>query len=193
MVAIAIAIVPVWRQLKDTNLQTRISHRETLANLLRAALRRYERVDQEIRKPISAANHVVFDPEGEPEEIGTDNAFGLEGMFSGVLDWYLVVLAGTERSEIEARKTELKTVLDRLVKTLGDAHWADHTDPEEYNIPEDEWAEIEARCAAAKKEALEQVGEVDGAYRKLQEAQQRWVRSLRSQIAKLDLQIAAPQ
>ena len=45
-VAIGVAIVvaiPVWRQLKDINLQTRISHRETLANLLRDALRRHQR------------------------------------------------------------------------------------------------------------------------------------------------------
>lgn len=30
--------IPVWRQLRDSNLQTRISHRETLANLLRDSL-----------------------------------------------------------------------------------------------------------------------------------------------------------
>jgi len=55
--AIIVAIVagiPVWRQLRDTNLQTRISHRETLANLLRDALRRYEKVGQSIREPLYA-------------------------------------------------------------------------------------------------------------------------------------------
>ena len=70
-----IAVIPVWGQLKDTNLQARISHRETLANLLRAALRRYERVDKEVREPLNAANRVVYDPEGEPEEIGTEVFF----------------------------------------------------------------------------------------------------------------------
>jgi len=41
-----IAGIPVWRQLRDSNLQTRISHRETLATLLRDALRRYEKVEE---------------------------------------------------------------------------------------------------------------------------------------------------
>lgn len=51
MVAIIVAIITgiiVWQQLKDTNLQTRISHRETLAGLLREALQRFEMVDPRV-------------------------------------------------------------------------------------------------------------------------------------------------
>jgi hypothetical protein len=194
LVALA-ALIPVRRQLKDTNLQTRISHRETLANLLRAALRRYERVDKEIREPLNAVNRVVYDPEGESEEIGTEDAHGLEGMFRRVLDWYLVGLADTEHGDIEARKGELKVALDRLVETLGEAHWADINEQHDefHDIPDDKWAELVARCAAAKTEATDRVGEVDAAYRGLQAAQRQWVQSLRTQIAKLDLQIAGTQ
>src|SRR5438067_633786 len=92
LAAIGVAIVagiPVWRQLKDTNLQTRISHRETLVNLLRDALRRYQRVEKSIREPLTAAHRVVYDPVGEPQEIGPEDAHGLENMFRGALDWNL--------------------------------------------------------------------------------------------------------
>jgi hypothetical protein len=61
ILAIAVAIVagiPVWRQLKDSNLQARTSHRETLAALLRDALPRFERVQQSISKPLSMASDV---------------------------------------------------------------------------------------------------------------------------------------
>lgn len=197
-VAILVAIIagiPVWRQLRDTNLQTRISHRETLANLLRDALRRYEKVDQSIREPLSMASRVTSDPEGEPIEIDPHDAHHLDQMFHGVLDWYLVVLADTEHSDIEAPKSALKSALGTLGDTLNDAHWADHNEQqdEDHNIPDDEWAKIIARCAEAKIEASQRVGEVQAAYRALREAHEKWVQSLRGQIAKLDLQIAMPR
>jgi hypothetical protein len=196
VIAIIVAIfagIPVWRQLRDTNLQTRISHRETLTNLLRDALRRYERVDQSIRKPLSMASDVTSDPSGEPIEIDPHDAHHLEQMFSGALDWYLIVLADTEHSDVEAEKRVLKSSLDRLTKTLGEAHWADHNfqQDEDHNISDDDWAKIVARCAQAKIEVAEQVGEVQSAYRKLRDAQNAWIQTLRGKLAKLDLQIAA--
>jgi hypothetical protein len=197
-IAIVVAIIagiPVWRQLRDTNLQTRISHRETLANLLRDALRRYEKVDKSIREPLSLAFRVTTDPEGEPIEIDPHDAHHLDQMFHGVLDWYLVVLADTEHSDIETRKSALKSALGTLGDTLNDAHWADHNEQQDeyHDIPDDEWARIVARCAEAKLEASQRVGEVQAAYSALREAQESWVQSLRGQIAKLDLQIAAPR
>jgi hypothetical protein len=115
-------------------------------------------------------------------------------MFRGALNWYFVVLADTEHSDIEACKVTLKGALDRLVETLLDAHWADHNDQhdEDHDISDADWAEILARNAVAKVEASKRVSEVDVAYRQLQDAPQQWVQSLRSQIARLDLQIAAP-
>lgn len=197
-VAIIVAIIagiPVWRQLKDTNLQTRISHRETLANLLRDALRRYEKVDQSIREPLAEACRVTSDPQGKPIEIGPHEAHHLDQIFHGVLDWYLVLLADTEHVDIEAHKSALKSALGALDRTLTDAHWADHNEQhdEDHDIPNDEWAKIVARCAEAKIEASQRVRDVRGAYRELREAQERWIRSLRRQIAKLDLQIAGPR
>ena len=198
LAAIGFAIVagiPVWRQLKDTNLQTRISHRETLATLLRDALRRYQRVDKSIRDPLTAAHRVVYDPVGQPEVIGPEDANGLENMFHGALDWYLVVLADTEHSDIETSKVILKAALDRLIETLSDAHWADHNEQhdEDHNFSDEGWAEILLRNSAAKVEAAERVSEVDAAYRQLQDVQQNWVQSLRKQLARLDLRIVASQ
>lgn len=198
LAAIIVAIfagVPVWRQLKDTNLQTRISHRETLANLLRDALDRYEKVDRSIREPLSLASRLTSDFEGGAFPIDTEDAHHLEQAFSGILDWYLVVLEATEEPDIEARKAGLKAALKTLLATLLDAHLADHNDQQQddQRIPDDEWASIVTRCAEAKIEAATRVTQVEAAYRDLRAAQRARVQSLRTQIAKLDLRISSPQ
>lgn len=187
-----LALIPVWCQLRDSNLQARMSRRETLATMLRAGLRRHAKVEESITRPLNAAVRATSDPVGEPEEIDTEAAFYLEQELSRILDWYLVVLADTESPEVEARKSVLKSALDALVETLGEAHWADHNDQQqdEDYIPDEEWEQIVARCAKAKVEAAEKVVSLCAAHRALTEAQNDWVRSLRSQIAALDRAIA---
>jgi hypothetical protein len=193
IVVAVIAGIPVWRQLKDTNLQTRISHRETLATLLRDALARFAKVQAAMSEPLSMADRLTSYPDGEPMEIESEGAHHLESTFNGLLDWYLVVLADTENSDLETRKSELKEAIERLVSTLGDAHWADHNDQhdEDHHIPDEEWAKIEARCAEAKIESSSRVSAVSSAFRALTDAQEDWVKSLRTQIAKLDRQIVS--
>lgn len=187
------AAVPVWRQLKDSNLQTRISHRETLATLLRDALTRFDKVARSFDDPLSTASRITSDPMGEPVRISAEDAHGLEQMLSGVLDWYLVVLADTEDDVIEDRKTELQAAIVRLTDTLNDAHWADHNEQvdEDRDTPDHEWAAIVARCAEAKDEASTRVGDVEAAYQRLRMAQDAWAQSIRLRIAKLDSQIAS--
>lgn len=194
LAAIAIALltlIPIWKQLRDSNLQARISHRETLASILRAGLRRFEKVEEAMREPLSAAWRETHDPVGDPTKIGAEAAHYLEQVFNRVLDWYLVVLAGTEHVLIEAEKAKLKTALSELVETLGDAHWADHNDQQqdEVFIPDEEWTEIKTRCAAAKIDAAAKVSAVRSAFHDLRTAQDNWTRSLREGIARLDRQI----
>lgn len=195
LAAIGVALVagiPVWRQLRDTNLQTKISHRETLANLLRDAIRRYASVDASIREPLAVASRTTFDPEGEPVAISTEDAYGVGQMLHGVLDWYLVVLANTEHPDIETAKTVFAAALQNLAKTLDDAHWADinYQDQDGGHISDDRWAETVARCAEAKLEAAGKIAAAEKAYGYLEKAQEAWKQSLRAQITKLDLQIA---
>lgn len=81
--AIIVAIVvgiPVWRQLTGHQSSDAHPHRETLANLLRDALRRYEKVDQLIREPLSVASRAISDREGEAIEIGAEDAHHIEQM-----------------------------------------------------------------------------------------------------------------
>lgn len=194
--AIVVAIVvgiPVWRTLRDTNLQTRISHRETLAGLLRDAVARYDKVGQSIREPLSIGSRVTSDPLGDPIPIDPHDAHGMEQKIHDVLDWYLVVLADTEHSEIERCKKALKAALDDLVETLNDVHWPEHNDQvdEDHDIPDARWAEILARAESARIEAASKVAAVEAAWHSLGKAQDDWAQSLRSRIAKLDLQIAA--
>jgi hypothetical protein len=198
VVAIGVAIfagIPVWRQLKETNLQTRISHRETLATLLRDALQRYGKVDASMREPLAQASQRTSDWDGGPREISAEDAFKLDSELRGVLDWYLIILAETEDPEIESRKAALKQALDYLGQILNEAHWADHNDQhdEDHSIPDDEWAQILDRCGKAKVEASEAVSEAATSYRRLREAQDQWIYRLRRQIAAMDRQISQPR
>lgn len=77
---------PVWRQLKDSNLQTHMMHRETLAMRLREAEERSARVAKAIDDPLWTAQRVTSDPAGEPVEIGDHDAHGVEQMIHGCLD-----------------------------------------------------------------------------------------------------------
>lgn len=100
-----IALIPVWRQLRDSNLQTRISRRGTLADMLRAGLRRFAKVEEALRNPLRMAVDATMDPLGDAVPIDAEAAHHLEQVFARVLDWYLVVLAETEAPEIEACKS----------------------------------------------------------------------------------------
>tara|TARA_R110000787_G_scaffold278220_1_gene387880 strand:+ start:1657 stop:2349 length:693 start_codon:yes stop_codon:yes gene_type:complete len=193
--AVAIAAVgarSVWRQLKDTNLQTRISHRETLANLLRDALLRFKKVEDALTGPLDAAGRATSSPIGEPLSISPHDAHGLDQKFHGVLDWYLVDLANTEHSDIEAQKSALKEEIDSLSKILQEAHWAAHNEQqdEDHNFSDDQWAAILDRHEKAKVDAFQFVNNAEEAYRLLRESQNDWVRSLREKIAKLDLELS---
>ncbi len=198
ILAICVAMyagMPVWRQLKDSNLQTRISHRETLAVLLRDALQRTAQVDKAISKPLDVGMRLTIDHQGASIELDPNGAFHLEGLFRGVLDWYLVILADTEDAEVELRKKALKAALDELISTLHQAHWAEHNDQhsEDYTFSDEEWAEVRAKGVLAQKDASDRVLAVSRAYQALGEAQRKSARSLRTQIAKLDQQIAGPK
>lgn len=110
--AIVVAVfagIPVWRQLKDSNLQARISHRETLATLLRAALRRYAEVEKAVREPMSFASRVTSDPIGEPVDIEAEDAHHLENMLHSVLDWYLVHTARYRACRYRSRQDDVES------------------------------------------------------------------------------------
>lgn len=183
---------PVWRQLKDSNLQTRIMHRETLAIRQREAEERAARVAQAIDGPLWRAQEVTSDPAGEPVEVGEHDAFGLEQMIVGTLNWYLVTLEGTEDARIEEAKAALKAALKDLTDTLGDVHRPASSDQhgEDYSFTDGEWAEIEQKAAKSKALATEKVSAAWKANRSLKAAQEEVVDELRQQIAALDLSIA---
>ena len=183
---------PVWRQLKDSNLQTRIMHRETLAIRLREAEERAARVAKAIDDPLWQAQRVTSDPAGEPVEIGEHDAFGVEQTILGTLDWYLVTLEGTEDAPVEAAKAALKSALKDLTDTLSDVHWPAHNDQtgEDYSMTDEEWAEVLRRAAEGAKLATVKVSAAWKANRSLKDAQQASIDGLRRQIAALDQSIA---
>ncbi|MFN7399129.1 MAG: hypothetical protein ACK5SX_08740 [Sandaracinobacter sp.] len=65
---------PVWRQLQDSNLQTRIMHRDTLAARLMDAEKRAAQVAKAIDEPLRLALEVTSDPAGEPIQIDEHHA-----------------------------------------------------------------------------------------------------------------------
>jgi hypothetical protein len=196
LAAIGVAIfagVPVWRQLRDTNLQTRISHRETLAGLLREALQRNARVKKSIEGLLLDLYRTSNDGGDEPIPIKAEAAHHFEQSLYGKLDWYLIVEAGTEHDEIEACKRDLGEALRILKNTLADAYLADVHDQDDGHdgqpIPDDEWNAICQRCDAAKLEVAQKVTVARRAYSALCTAQDKWVQSLRIRIGSLDIAI----
>lgn len=183
---------PVWRQLKDSNLQTRIIHREALAVRLREAEERAARVAKAIDDPLWKAQEVTSDPAGEPVEIGAPEAHHLEQMILDRLDWYLVALQGTEDAPIEEAKRSLRAALKDLTDTLSDVHWPAHNDQsgEDYSKTNEEWGEVLRKANEGKTLAAEKVGVAWRANRALKETQQASINQLRQQIAQLDQSIA---
>jgi hypothetical protein len=184
---------PVWRQLKDTNLQTKIQHRETLAALAREAQDRFARVRKSVADPLTDLDRLTIDPAGNVEAIGAEDAFAIEQHLQGELDWYLVGLKGTEADGIEVAKAALKTAMDDLLHTLNDVHWIHHNEQhdEDHSIPDDEWAQINQRSKEAETLTAEKGSTVRAAVRALEAAQWKWTSDLRARIARLDLEIAA--
>lgn len=183
---------PVWRQLKDSNLQTRIMHRETLAIRLREAEERSARVAKSIDDPLWQAQRVTSDPAGEPIEIGEHDAHGVEQMILGTLDWYLVTLEGTEDAPVEAAKAALRAALKDLTDTLSDVHWPAWNDQhgEDYSMTDEQWAEVLKRADESAKQASAKVSAAWKANWALKDAQQGTIDGLRMQIAALDQSIA---
>lgn len=184
---------PVWRQLKDTNLQTKIQHRETLASLLRGAQDRFARVAKSIADPMNDLDRLTTDPSGETIAIGAHDAFAIEQRLYGELDWYLVDLKATEADGIESAKAALKAALDELLSTLNDVHWVEHNEQhdEDHSISDDEWAAILVRSHDAETLAADKAAAARRAMNALQQAQATWLTALRGRIVKLDLEIAA--
>lgn len=184
---------PVWRQLKDSNLQTHIMHRETLAIRLREAEERAARISKSIDGLLWRAQELTSDHEGDPLEIGAEEAFGLQQSIRGRLDWYLVTLKGTEDERIEAAKSEFRAALLDLTTTLDDVHRpaSTHKEGDGYVISDEDWAEIEANAQTAKKVATDKVSAAWAANRALKAKQNDLVDDLRKQIALLDARITS--
>lgn len=135
---------------------------------------------------------MTSDPAGEPLEIGEHDAFGVEQMLEGRLDWYLVTLEGTEDAPVEEAKATPKTALKDLTHTLSDVHWPAHNDQsgEDYSMTDEEWAEVLQKAKDGKKLATDKVSAAWEANRALKDAQKASIDGLRRQIAALDRSIA---
>ncbi len=183
---------PVWRQLKDSNLQTRIMHRETLAIRLREAEERAARVAKAIDEPLWQAQRVTSDALGEPIEIGEHDAHGVEQMILGTLDWYLEALEGTEDARIEEAKAALKAALEDLTDILSDVHWPAHNDQsgEDYSMSDEQWTEVLRKADEGATLATGKVSAAWAANRALKDAQREYIERLRLQVAALDQSIA---
>lgn len=193
------AAIAIWvgclilSQLKDSNLQARISRRETMARRLSEDVLRFKKVEETLKEPLDLAHRMAIGPDGEPSTLNPESAFILDQKFHRILDWYLDDLANTEHSDIEALKVELKEELSNLSDVLQDAHWAAHNDQqdEHHNFSDQQWAEVLERHEQAKANAFQFVVDTDQAFRALKAGHDEWVRSSREKISKLDLEISA--
>ena len=183
---------PVWRQLNDSNVQTRIMLRDSLAVRLREAEERKARVSTSIEDALWQAQRVTSEHQGEPIEISEHDAFDLDQMIEGHLDWYLVVLRDTEDSSIEEAKSKFKQALNHLTDVLSDIHWPAHNDQhgENYSMTDEEWADVLQKAAVGKVKVSQKVGDAWKAFYELQSAQGKSIDELLQRIARLDFLIA---
>ena len=183
---------PVWRQLRDSNLQTQIMLREGLAERLHETEERTARVSKEIDDGLWKAQELTSDPHGDAPRISEQDAFGLEQMIEGRLNWYLVTLRDTETAYVEDAKRELKKALDSLTDTLSDIHWPAHNDQsgEDYSKTDEEWAEVLQKAETGKSSVAQKVSDAWEANRALKSAHEKWIGELRKRISRLDLRIA---
>lgn len=185
------AAAPAWGQLKDSNLQTRIMHRETLAVLLRETEERAIRVAKSIDEPLSWVSGMTRDPAGDPIKISDEHAFYAEQKLAGCLDWYLVTFAGTEDARVEQAKVSLRDALDTLVNTLNDVHWPVHNDQsgENYSFTDEQWIEINRKSDEAEILVAERVNSALIANCALKDAQKAVISELRQKISLLNNEI----
>lgn len=183
-----IAARPVWRQLHDTSLQSSIAQRETLIRIKAEAEERFDKVDAQLLPPLRLLSDLTHDPIGGMVEIGAHDAFGVEQQLDGALDWYLVTLRGTESRKIENAKAKLKKSLGELLTALSDVHWIEHNEQhdEERSISDEGWAELEQRHQDAPALVHDLGSSVHLAANELRAAQQEWLNTMRSLIAKLE-------
>lgn len=186
------AATPVWRQLKDSNLQTIIMYRETLAVRMREAEERATRVAQAIDGPLMEAGRLTHEPWDEPVEIDEHTAYHLEHSISNQLDWYLVTLIATEDKRVEDAKKALKTALDSLTETLNAIHWPAHNDQHDefHSFSDEKWCQILRKAEESKSLASAKVNIACEANEALKEAQRLIIQELREKIGQLDLRIA---
>ena len=186
------AATPVWRQLKDSNLQTTIMYRETLAQRLREAEERTARIAQAIDGPLKEAARLTNEPWGEPIKIDEHTAVELYQNIGNQLDWYLVTLIATEDRRIEDAKKQLKKALDDLIETLFAIYFPAQYDQDDegYSFSDVEWRDILSRSEESRSLASVKVSAVQQAYEALRKAQILYLQELREKIGQLDRRIA---
>ena len=179
---------PVWRQVKDTSLQTMINQRETISDRMNEAIDRFQRVKNEMDETLQKLMHATWDPAGEPIVINDDTAHGLHMTVAGKLNWYLEALRDTEAHEIEVAKARLHEAREELENTLDAAYWpASHgQSDEDYSLTDKEWKEVQQEARHAKTEAAEKAAALVAAWRALREVQSNWVKKSRQKISALD-------
>lgn len=193
IIAALVAALPVWRQLKETKIQTSISQRETLSLRLTETIDRFERVKEEMNKTMQILMRATFGPDGDPMEINDHDAHGLHLTVAGKLNWYLENLRDTEAHEIEIAKAKLIRARKQLEKTLDAAYWpaANGRSGEDYSLSDEEWRDVQEKAKRAKVQAADKASAFAGAWRELRDVQTDWVGKTRKRIAVLDAAISA--
>ncbi|MEE1878513.1 hypothetical protein [Altererythrobacter litoralis] len=177
---------PVWRQLKDSNLQTRMLHRETLSMRLKEEEQLTIKLKDIIEQPLYEAGRVTSDPDGEPIKVGPHEAFNVETLISTARNQAKAALRNNFDPEVENAKSALFVALDDLATTLDDVSVPARIDQHEYNLSDEKWVEIEQKAKEAETLAAAKVSEVWKAHKALQAARTSLIAGLRGQIARLD-------
>lgn len=193
IISAVLAGMPVWRQIRDSNLQTKISLRQSLYTIMDSQKKVLDRLNSSLDDRIRDASILLFGPDGEEVNPDVHGIFYLDGRFRGAIEWYLNEKENTESSFTLERRKEFISAYEILCETLHNAHWADHNEQfdVDQSFSDEKWNEILAECAQAKLDLHQKLEAFEGELHRLRQAHADWIDSIRSKLARLNAEISS--
>lgn len=156
LLAALLALLPVWRQLSLTTVQTNAALREFLKDRLRTVEQHRDGLITPLKAYIDPTSRRVYEiEEFEGGQVQADWAFGAQqGAYKPISLLQQYNLRGADTPKIKATVGALIEKLEALATTLDTIHTPHSRDQigDDYAHSDDEWAAIKAEAKQAEAE-----------------------------------------
>jgi hypothetical protein len=191
LLAAAIAVVPVWRQLDRMAMQTHIALRETLNDRLSGVRRRKAAFVHLTEKLLSGLSIQITEMiETETNDVDPEWAFAQQHASATALGQFRDLRAQwRDSADIAAAMDAVDAAADHVIDTLDPIHRPQSLDryDEDYSFTDEDWAKVEDDALAARKALIGVANDLDRAVTKLIAAFDGELISLRERLHDLDL------